>query len=410
MSSVSVLRNILLTITVSVCGLRAACLPDGVQQSGAKYRICMPNGKWNRNLVVYAPGYVPVTGQPVQIPEDQLVLSDGTSLPTLLNGLGFAFAVSSFSTNGLAVKQGISDLADLVSLFDTVSPQGAANKVYIFGPSQGGLITALSLEKFPNLYDGGVAACSPIGSYQGEVNYLGNFWVLFDYFFPGIVPSSPEQVPLQVLLTWFTQYLPQIQAAVTANPSATAQLLKVSGAAFNPLDPSTRLKTVTDLLSYIVFSINDSRLKLGGRAFDNRTTVYSGSNNDAKLNSEIKRYAPDAAATNEIKAHYETSGLLTDPLVTLHTIYDPIVPFWHEQRYLTKTVQQGTSRLFLNVPVLRYSHCRFNAVEALVAFGLLLVKDAGTSSFSSSVEDLLPANQRLEFRIRAAAEGLSLTR
>jgi len=41
---------------------------------------------------------------------------------------------------------------------------------------------------------------------------------------------------------------------------------------------------------------------------------------------------------------------------------------------------------------------------------LLLVKDAGTSSFSSSVEDLLPANQRLEFRIRAAAEGLSLTR
>lgn len=409
MTSVSVLRKTLLTITITFCGLRAACLPDGVQQSGAKYRVCMPNGAWNRNLVVYAPGYVPA-GQPVQIPEDQLVLSDGTSLPQLLNGLGFAFAVSSFSTNGLAVKQGVSDLADLVSLFDTVSPQGPANKVYIFGPSQGGLITAISLEKFPNLYNGGVAACGPIGGHQAEVNYLGNFWVLFDYFFPGVVPSSPEVVPVEVLLTWFPQYVPKIQAAVAANSSATTQLLRVSGAAVNPLDPTTRVKTVVDLMSYIVFSINDSRLKLGGRAFDNRTTVYSGSSNDAKLNREIKRYTPDAAATNEIKAHYETSGLLIDPLVTLHTLYDPIVPFWHEQRYLAKTVSQGTSRLFLNIPVLRYSHCRFNAVEALLAFGLLLVKDAGNASFSSSVEDLLPADQRLEFRIRAAAEGLRLTR
>src|SRR5437868_3205502 len=86
----------------------STCMPDGTQVSGAKYRICMPDAScWNHKLVVYAHGYVDPNA-PVDIPEDQLAFG-GISIPTLVNQLGFGFATSSYSTNGLAVLPGIQD-------------------------------------------------------------------------------------------------------------------------------------------------------------------------------------------------------------------------------------------------------------------------------------------------------------
>src|SRR5271154_3953024 len=91
-----------LAVALALASASGTCLPDGVQASGAAYRICLPDpGKWNGNLVIFAHGYVATT-EPLGIPEDQLSLPDGTSLPELINSLGYAFAVSGYSVNGLA--------------------------------------------------------------------------------------------------------------------------------------------------------------------------------------------------------------------------------------------------------------------------------------------------------------------
>src|SRR5262245_53516580 len=91
----------LLLLALPLSGPAAAavstCDPDGAQASGAIYRICMP-ATWNGDLVIYAHGYVGFN-EPVAIPEDQLSLPDGTSVPELVNSLGFAFATTSYSTN-----------------------------------------------------------------------------------------------------------------------------------------------------------------------------------------------------------------------------------------------------------------------------------------------------------------------
>jgi hypothetical protein len=58
----------------------SACEPDGQLLSGAYYRICIPSGTWNGDLVIYAHGYV-AFNKPITIPEDQLQLPGGTSLP-----------------------------------------------------------------------------------------------------------------------------------------------------------------------------------------------------------------------------------------------------------------------------------------------------------------------------------------
>ena len=55
-------------------------------------------------------------------PEDQLYLPDGTYIPDAANLLGYAFATTSYSVNGLAIKQGLADLADLVSIFRAAHP------------------------------------------------------------------------------------------------------------------------------------------------------------------------------------------------------------------------------------------------------------------------------------------------
>ena len=100
----------------------------------------MPVGAWNGDLVVYAHGYV-AFNEDVVITRDQLSLPDGPSIPEIVNALGFAFATTSYSVNGLAVRQGLSDLLDVVEIFGAMHDE--PERVYLVGPSEGGVITAL---------------------------------------------------------------------------------------------------------------------------------------------------------------------------------------------------------------------------------------------------------------------------
>ncbi len=390
-----------LAAAFALASASGTCLPDGVQASGAAYRICMPDtGKWNGSLLIFAHGYVATT-EPLGIPEDQLVLPDGTNIPALINSLGFAFAVSGYSVNGLAILQGISDSADLVNIF--TNTVGQPQKVFIGGPSEGGLVTALSVERFPNVYDGGLAACGPIGDFPAEVNYIGNFRVVFDYFFPGVLPGSPVLVPTEVMNDWDSVYLPKIEAAVNANPAATQQLLSVTGAAVGS-DPATILETVENVLWYSVFSTNDAETKLGGQPFDNSKKIYSGSSNDLLLNLLVRRFSADSQAVAAMKASYNTTGLLARPLVTMHTLLDPIIPYWHEPLYTLKTVSQGSAMERISIPIQSYGHCNFNEAQTLVALVALVLK---AGSPAPTALDQVLSNEQIRQQFRSLTQTLS---
>ena len=47
---------------------------------------------------------------------------DGPPFPYLANQLGYAFATTSFRTNGLAVKDGVADIMDLLGEFKEQHP------------------------------------------------------------------------------------------------------------------------------------------------------------------------------------------------------------------------------------------------------------------------------------------------
>ncbi len=342
---------------------------NGRMDTGAYFRICMPD-EWNGDLVLYAHGYVSPLEE-VAIPESQLKLPDGTYIPAMLNDLGYAFATTSYRENGFVAAEAIEDLKDLVDLFKELYP--TVNHILLVGASEGGLITTKSIEMEDD-YAGGLAVCGPIGDFIKQINYVGDFRVLFDFYFPGILPGSPVQIPQEVMEHWDDIYLPAVIQAISADPDRTVELLRVAGAAFDPSDPETVGQTVAGVLWYNVFATNDLVARVGGNPYDNSTRFYHGSANDLFLNQHVRRFTADAVAITAVNHMFQTEGILDRPLVTMHTAGDPIVPFWHEQLYRQKIVSSGSAIFFNHIPVVRYGHCNFSKDEVLKAFTLLIVK------------------------------------
>ena len=360
-----VVLAIALLVPVSALAQTPAPLPcaEGTLPSGAKSLICVPPVGWNQQLVVYAPGYA----APGPVLNFRDLTLGGVNLPALVLSQGYAFATTSYRQNGLAILEGADDIRELVTAFTvTVAPP---QRTFMTGGSEGGLVAALLLEQSPGMFSSGLAACSPIGTFRGQVNYIGDFRVLFDYFFPEVIPGTAIDIPFYVVRDWATDYLPAALAALQANPARALELMRTSGAAFDPSNAVATIGlTAAHLLTYNIVSTTDAAVKLGGNPYGNQFKLYLGSSNDLRLNLRVERFAASAAAVAEMKK-YETTGNLTRRLVTLHTTADDLVPFVHEPLYLAKVFLTGHSGL-VPLPVKRYGHCNFNANELLTAFAL----------------------------------------
>lgn len=363
----------------------------------------MPAGPWNGDLVVFAHGYVSPF-EPLAIPEDQLTLPDGASLVDMITGMGYAFATTSYAYNGLAIPQGVADVTDLVSIFSQT--KGEPAHVYLTGPSEGGLVTVLGAEQHPGVFDGALSTCGPIGNFQKQTDYFADFRVVFDYFFPGVLPPSPIVIPEQVTQQWDDVYAPAISDAIAQNPHATAQLLRVTRAAIDPNDPATVEKTVLWNLWYNAFATNDAVAKLGGQPYSNIHKIYVGSDNDLALNMGVERFRANPNAKLAIQQHYQAAGDLQIPVVTMHNLLDPIVPYWHEPLYRQKVTASGAAFQHINIPIARYGHCNFTSEEVLAAFGILVFRVEGNVL---NVNGVLPDDQaRIRYNVLVKQYGVPI--
>ncbi len=345
---------------------------QGVQPGGALWQVCLPEQDWNGDLVIFTPGYTAV-GAPLGLPG--LALPDGTSISDVLLQRGFAFATTSYRANGLVVLEGMADIQELVTLFPTIVGQAPA-RTYLVGVSQGGLITTLLLEQSPELFSGGLALCAPIGNFKRQIDYWGDFRVLFDYFFPGVLPDSPIAIPFSVMDSWEGMYVPQIEQVLAAHPQAAQELMITARAMVDPSMPAMHITTTLNVLWYNVFATNDANARLGGNPYGNRDRWYLGSRNDRLLNRQVARFDADPQALAALAA-YETTGNLTVPLVTLHTLGDDVVRFDQALRYQHKVIASGQRRYLDTLPIVRYGHCNFTQTELQAAFGLLLLRVTG---------------------------------
>src|SRR4051794_33986473 len=160
--------------------------------SGEIYQICVP-ADWNGELILYAHGYVNEF-LPLALP------TEAAAYVPLFTSLGYAFATTSYSENGLAIQAGIDNIINLRKRF--IKQVGQPSKIYLTGGSEGGLVTTLAVERHPELFNGGLPLCGPCGDFQKQINYYGDFRVLFDYFFPGVLPGNVINVPNRLIAQW----------------------------------------------------------------------------------------------------------------------------------------------------------------------------------------------------------------
>ena len=371
--------------------------------------VCFPpTSMWNGDLVLFAHGYVfdYPPDQPPVLPYDQIMLQVGGStvlLPAILNQMGFGFAMTSYSKNGLAVLEGV---AETRALAEAISAQVAAaggeiRHVYVIGASEGGLITTLLLERYPEEFHAGLAMCGPVGDFQKQINYWGNFRAVLDVLFP-VLPPTAIDIPPALMADWAQPFASSasqqaVMGAMQANPAYTAALIAVTQAAVDPTNPTTLAATtpltVKGLLDYNIFATNEGQAELGVQPFDNMLTTYAGAGPlvDAIINASIERY-PSSGDVAAAVAPYQTSGLLRRPLIDMHTTLDPIVPFWHQELYTAKVLANHSWPKYTPVAISRYGHCNFTTSEMLYYFMTMVYKASQRPIDLSFMQGLFPDN------------------
>ncbi|NIP59033.1 MAG: hypothetical protein GWN82_14860, partial [Gemmatimonadetes bacterium] len=287
---------------------------------GSVWEVCIP-AVWNGGIVSYAHGYV--------APEEELAPPDddlgGQAVSEVVLGLGFVYAATSYPDNGLVAAVAVDDLEALAAFVANLNPAFAEGTNYLVGPSEGGLATALAMQRSATPFDGGLPLCGPVGDFQRQVNHFGDFRLIFDYFFPDVLlgsafdpggeygpadafePGHLEDLQAQ-WETPVTGVADAIRAAIADDLAAggdrTGQLFRVTRTPTGP-DPG---QTAVDVLWYNVFATTDAAEKLGGLPFDNRRRWYWGSDNDFLLNWRIPRFSSEADPG--LVRLYETTGVI----------------------------------------------------------------------------------------------------
>ena len=336
---------LLLTATVAVClGQPKA---EVGEINGAQFRIDVP-AEWNGVLIVYCHGYADKPGT--------FTLGQQTAASGLA-AQGYAVAQSGYASGGYAVEQALVDIESLRRYF--VRKYGAAKETYLVGHSMGGQLTMAMLETYPTSYDGGLALCGVLGSSSRFLlRYFFDGRVVFDYYFPGLLPS-PAKIPKE--WTGSLGLIGEIKKQMAAQPEKAAVVRTFLG-----------LKSDGDVAGveqFFTTILQELQQRTGGNAFDNRNTIYQVTGDRNALNDGIARYEGGAKAAAYLQRYYTPTGQLKKPMLALHTTYDPIVPPWIANDYSLLAAAAGSSSLFVQQYARHDGHCTMTPAETVGALG-----------------------------------------
>jgi pimeloyl-ACP methyl ester carboxylesterase len=336
---------------------------DGRTGPGSVYRLVRPPN-WNGILLLYAHAYVS-KDTPVAIPPDaQLVIS-------LLASQGFAVAVSSFSENGWVVKDGTQRTHQLLGLFK--STFGNPARVYAAGASMGGLIAINLIEKWPNQFAGVLPACAVAGGVARQYDYALNVRVLFDLFYPGVLPGTAVDVPPGLDAT--QDIVNPAIAAMAANPLGAAAIASITQIPVPFASGPELFESIATALVGAAAYPEILALTHGAPYFDNMATQYTGALPAATLafiNANVQRFSGSPAGRHAVERHYTPTGDLRLPALTLSTFRDPVIPGFHRTLYGEAVAASGNAGWLVQRSVAGafggYGHCTFTPQELTQAF------------------------------------------
>ncbi len=373
-----------------------ARIVEGETGPGSLYALYVPKD-WNREIVYYAHGVRP------PVPYAPISLADQDNFFAVrdaLGALGYAFAYSSFSENGLAVKDGAQRTHQLRGILNSQLPD-RPERSYLAGYSLGALIALELAETYPKQYDGVLAMCGTVGGTPRELQYVGDVRALFDAYYPGVLPGNVISVPTP------PPTVDQVKALVinaitptAANPQAPLGLYAIASTAQTPLayapigslgDPTSMafqslVGSLVTAIYYQLLGTPDVVDRTHGQSpYDNRNTVYTMGTPAipaaaltpliqsmiAASNQRVARYDITPAARNYLEKYYVPTGNLQIPVVSVHNFWDPLVPFFHEPALAQAAASAGASGMLLQRGIPNYGHCNFSTALVVSSFQTL---------------------------------------
>jgi hypothetical protein len=360
--------------------LAGARVLTGVHR-GAAYRIEVPQ-RWNGKLVVYAHGY---RG------DGTVVYVDSPSLRAHYIEQGYAWAASSYATNGYDVGQGVRDSYAMVGLFAQVTGH-PAGQVIMTGASMGGQVTAVAIETYPRTFAGAMPYCGVLGD-----------TALFDYFLDANVTAAaltgvridfPLTPPADYQDRWrakVARILPALGVTAGRPPALTAAgrtwsdvVERRTGgerpgfdSAFSYWNTATSLSPLADLpfLFGLYPGLSGGTSNIAdGNVTDNRHTFYRSTDRvwptraEWQLNAEVLRVRHTDRADDGLNGVPKVDGNPRVPVLSLHDIGDLFVPFSMEQAYAKRAAAHGRAGLFVSRAIRGTGHCDFTAAELVSGF------------------------------------------
>jgi pimeloyl-ACP methyl ester carboxylesterase len=349
--------------------------------AGAPYKIVVPEA-WNGTLVVLAHGYRDPADTRAAMDASYTALADG------LAGLGYAVAGTAYRSNGWAVKDGIHDVTALRSFFN--GAVGNPDTALLVGHSLGSVVTASLAERANGLFDGYLPACAVVAGASRAWDGGGAHLLAYDVAF-GMPAAWGSVADVSDTLDFNTQVFGTLLAD-TLDPQYFAKtefirLVAETAGPDSPLPPGWLPGGLFTNMYFITQARAELERRAGGAFVQNLTHTYTLSPGEraylaavglapAQIDAMLAAmngtdYGAEPNARNYVSQYADFTGKLKDPVLTLHTTIDTLVPPAHESAYRQTVAAAGRSDLLAQAYVSRAGHCNFTPEQTVIAITTL---------------------------------------
>lgn len=353
---------------------------------GAPYRIRVPQN-WNGTLLVYAHGYRDLADHPGEVDNRDADLAPNAALETALIAQGYALAGSAYRNNGWAVNEGIQDTLFLTQFFrDRISPP---RRTILWGFSMGSVITFASMERYPEIYDGALAACAVGAGASQSWDSAGDLAFAYKTVF-GFPASWGTPFDVRDDLDFESEVQPKLVSEVSnpTNYPGFEFIRLVTGTPGRGINPPPPPAFYPGWVFTDMFFTTEARAELERRALgpvvQNLNRFYNLTDAEkaylvalglpapviegwlATLNAG-RTFFPPSTEREYLRQNADYTGEISDPVLTLHTLIDPLVTVTQEREYLETVRAAGREQYLYQAYTNGNGHCNFTGEQLLTS-------------------------------------------
>lgn len=353
---------------------------------GAAYRIEVP-AAWNGTLLVYAHGYRDKADHPGEVDNLAADIAPNGALATALLAQGYALAGTAYRDNGWAVEEGVQDVRRLASYFrDAV---GKPDRTILWAFSMGSVIAFKTMEQTAGLFDGALCGCSVGAGASRTWDASGDLLLAYDVVF-GAPASWGSVADIRDDIDFETEVQAKLFGEVSnpLNFPAFEFMRLVIGTPGRGIQPPPPPAFYPGWLFTDLFFATEARAELERRALgpfvQNLDREYSLTDAEriylwglgvpdavidgwlAAMNAR-RTISPANHARNYVEHNADYSGKIKSPVLTMHTVFDPLVTVTQQHAYVQTVEAAGRSRWLAQTYTNGNGHCAFSGPQLLTA-------------------------------------------